>query len=102
MLARTWARARRWWAARYTRNFKQQQRNDLVVVDDWHNVLMGCCDCGLYHRFDFDVSPSGRLTIRGRRDFIATAAARRAKEFPFQPQRATQAMIEDELYKNRP
>lgn len=75
-----------------TDNIHQHTRDDVAVLDGWLNQLIGCCDCGLMHRFDFGLVPSKRadlpgyqLTMTGRRDQIATLAARRERVFPCQP-----------------
>lgn len=60
-----------------------QNRDDVAIFEDWSNVLMGCCDCGLMHRYDFSADDEGRLCIRGRRDFSASLAIRRDRDFPF-------------------
>lgn len=57
-------------------------RNEWTTHTQWDAVLLGCCDCGLFHEYDFKVNERGHLMIRARRDSVATDLARQAREFP--------------------
>jgi len=73
---------RRLFARRLTRNLVQQERNAVAILEAWSNVPMGCCDCGLIHRFDFWVNSRGQLCVRAHRDHDLTAAIRTIRTFP--------------------
>lgn len=81
-------RLRHWlirWRARWTatdRILQQHEGGDAVILDTWTDVLMGCCDCGLMHRYDFSLV-EGKLRVTARRDRVATLAVRRDRSFPF-------------------
>jgi hypothetical protein len=66
-----------------TEKIRTQHVGDVVVLKTWTNQLMGCCDCGLMHRYDFKVSPEGFLLVSARRDDVATLAIRRDRSFAF-------------------
>lgn len=40
-----------------------------------------CCDCGLVHKLNFRILPTGQIEIQTMRDERATAAVRRAFKF---------------------
>lgn len=74
----------------FTRNIRTQAPGQMfIVADDWSNVLMGCCDCGLMHKFEFSIDERRRLVIRGWRDPAATHAIRTARHFHFVPRDST-------------
>lgn len=66
-----------------TRGITQAERGEQVTLPGWNGQLIGCCDCGLMHRYDFSVNEQGQLVMRARRDHIATEAIRRDRVFPF-------------------
>ena len=65
-----------------TRNIVQRDRNSVYIFRHWRGNPMGCCDCGLMHRYDFWVNGDGQLCCRAARDDENTAAIRTVRVFP--------------------
>lgn len=52
-------------------------KDGALVTPKLKGYKMGCCDCGLVHRIDFEVTPKGRVKFRAYRDQIATKKLRK-------------------------
>lgn len=58
------------------RDYKKVKDGDLVTPK-MKGYKIGCCDCGLVHRIDFEVTPKGRVKFRAYRDVKATEKLRK-------------------------
>lgn len=66
-----------------SKNIEQHNRGDNVVLEGWKDQLIGCCDCGLMHKFSFSVNVDGKLQMTAKRDHLSTAVIRRDRTFKF-------------------
>lgn len=57
----------------------QQVKDGEVIKPFLKNYKIMCCDCGLTHVLNFTIN-DGELSFTARRDYRATAAARRGKK----------------------
>lgn len=88
------ARGRLWFAHVRVGTIQKKTRHDVVVFADWSDVKMGCCDCGLIHRYSFKANEAGHLEVRARRLDGPTAAVRMIRPFPMARRIADVPMVD--------